>query len=187
MSPDQSHGLAAPDPRYPIGPFTLASDGVPPSPAEFESALDALAQLPQLLRAAVTDLNDQQLATPYRDGGWTIRQLVHHIADSHMTAYLRIRLALTEDWPLINGYNEQAYARLYDSQTAPVDWSLTTLDGLHARLVMVLRSLTPEQLQRGFVHSENGRMTLELTTLAYAWHSRHHLAHITSLRRARGW
>lgn len=172
------------DPRYPVGKFQkpetiTAEDRV--------NAIAALAELPEELRNAVEGLDAGQLKTPYREGGWTVWQLVHHIADSHMNAYIRMRLALTEDWPTIKPYDEKAWAELHDSMAAPVEWSLELIESLHARWVMMLQSLRDEQWKRGFVHPEGGRQTLELTALVYAWHSRHHVAHITHLRAAKGW
>ena len=171
------------DPRYPIGKFTrpesITTD-------ERIGAISAIADLPSELRNAVQGLNFAQLNTPYRDGGWTVRQVVHHLADSHMNAFIRVRLALTEDWPTIKPYNEAAWATLHDS-TAPIEWSLELLEALHARWVMLLQSLTEEQWQRGFRHPESGPQTIELATLIYGWHCRHHLAHINHLRIAKGW
>jgi hypothetical protein len=131
-------------------------------------------------------MDSGRLNTPYRDGGWTVRQLVHHIADSHMNAFIRVRFALTEDWPTIKTYDEDAWALLRDS-TAPVEWSLELIESLHARWVMLLQSLNEEQWKRGFHHPEYGAMSVELTTVVYAWHSRHHVAHITHLRSKEGW
>ena len=150
-------------------------------------ALDTLGELPQNLRAAVKHLDDEQLDTPYRDGGWTVRQVVHHVADSHMNCYLRIRLALTEDAPTIRPYEEKAWATLHDAADAPVEWSLELLEALHARLLMLLHSLSPDQWKRTYVHPENGSMRLDQVALLYAWHSRHHVAHITALRAAKDW
>jgi hypothetical protein len=171
------------NPQYPIGPFekpeTIA-------PEELKNAIATLAETPGLLRNAVEGLNAARLGTPYREGGWTVRQLVHHVADSHMNAFIRVRLALTEDWPTIKPYDEKAWANLHDA-LAPVEWSLELVESLHARWVMLLTSLTPVQLQRGFRHPENGPTTIEVATLLYAWHSRHHVAHITHLRVKEGW
>ena len=150
-------------------------------------AIAAIAAMPAMLSASVKGLDREQLDTPYREGGWTVRQLVHHIADSHMNAFLRIRLALTEDWPTITAYNEKAWAELRDSMTAPVGWSVDLLADLHARWVMLLESLTEEQWVRGVKHPENGPMTVEFATVLYGWHSRHHVAHITRLREREGW
>ena len=150
------------------------------------NAIATLAEFPSQLRNAVDGLDDEQLATPYRDGGWTVRQLVHHCADSHMSALFRVKLALTEDAPVITAYNQDAFAALHDS-AAPVEWSLELIESLHARWVMLLQSLTPAEWTRTFVHPENGPQTVEFATLLYAWHSRHHLAHITHLRAAKDW
>jgi hypothetical protein len=171
------------DPRYPVGKFhqpeTITSD-------ERTSAIATLAELPEKLRNAVDGLDSAQLNTPYRDGGWTLRQVVHHIADSHMNAFVRVRLALTEDWPTIKPYNEAAWADLHDVM-APVEWSLELAESLHARWVMMLQSLDEAQWQRGYNHPEGGPVTVELATLTYAWHSRHHVAHITHLRARKDW
>jgi uncharacterized damage-inducible protein DinB len=171
------------DPSYPIGRFER------PERITSEERLNGiamLAELPEQLRNAVDGLGSAQLNTPYREGGWTVRQLVHHIADSHMNAFVRVRLALTEEWPTIKPYNEQEWAKLHDS-AAPVEWSLELVESLHARWVMLLQSLTEEQWQRGYRHPESGEATVELATLMYAWHSRHHVAHITHLRASEEW
>jgi uncharacterized damage-inducible protein DinB len=147
-----------------------------------------LAELPARLRAAIAGLSDAQLDTPYRDGGWTVRQTVHHIADSHLNAYCRFRLALTEDAPTIKPYLETRWAELPDARTAPIAPSLEILSGVHSRLNSLLEAMTPAEWQRGFVHPEHGRtMTLWQTAALYAWHSRHHVAHITGLRARKGW
>jgi hypothetical protein len=172
------------DPRYPIGRFKRPENI---SQQDRMEAIAAIAAMPGLLKAAVHGLDREQLDTPYRDGGWTVRQLVHHIADSHMNAFVRVRLALTEDWPTIKPYDEKAWAMLRDSTGAPVGWSLDLIENLHARWVMVLDSLTDEQWARGMNHPENGPVTIESTTLLYAWHSKHHVAHITQLREQKGW
>lgn len=171
------------DPRYPIGRFEKPAIITPDDRVR---AIGTLAELPEMLRNAVDHLDTAQLSTPYREGGWTVRQLVHHMADSHMNAFIRMRLALTEDWPTIKPYDEEAWARLRDS-AAPVEWSLELVESLHARWVMLLQSLSEEQWQRGFVHPENGPMTLDVMTLVYAWHSMHHVAHITHLRAKEEW
>jgi hypothetical protein len=171
------------DPRYPVGRFA------PPAtiaPDERTGAIATLAELPEQLRNAVDGLSSSQLGTPYREGGWTVRQVVHHVADSHMNAFIRVKLALTEDWPTVKTYDEVAWAKLHDV-AAPVEWSLELVESLHARWVMLLQSLSDEQWQRGFNHPENGPITVELTTLTYAWHSRHHVAHIAHLRGREGW
>ncbi|HEY0161455.1 MAG TPA: bacillithiol transferase BstA [Edaphobacter sp.] len=171
------------DPRYPIGKFerpeTITAD-------ERLNAIATLAELPEELRNAVDGFGSGQLNTPYREGGWTVRQLVHHIADSHLNAFVRIKLALTEDWPTVKPYDEKAWATLHDS-AAPVEWSLELIESLHARWVMLLQSLTEEQWKRGYRHPEDGDCSVEVAALIYAWHSRHHTAHITHLRSREGW
>ncbi len=171
------------DPRYPIGRFD------PPETITAEDrryAILNLAELPEQIREAVRPLDPDQQNTPYREGGWTVRQVVHHVADSHMTAFQRLRRALTEDWPEVHGYNEKAFALLPD-RIAPVEWSLEIIESVHARWVLVLQTLTEEQWARGFRHTERGPMRLDLATLLYAWHSRHHVAHITHLRAQNDW
>ena len=174
---------AQPDPRFPLGTF------IPPGTISADDRLSAvreLAELPSELHNAVHGLSPEQLNTLYRQGGWTVRQLVHHIADSHINALTRFKLALTENFPTIKPYNEAAWANLHDA-AAPIEWSLDLIESLHARWVMLLQSLDDAQWQRGFVHPESGRTTVERATLLYAWHSRHHTAHITHLRRREGW
>ena len=171
------------DPRYPIGNF---QPHVPISGDDRLSAISILAELPTHLRNAVEDLSYAELGTPYREGGWTVRQLVHHIADSHMNAVTRIKLALTEDWPTIKPYDEKSWAVLHDS-AAPVEWSLNLIEALHARWVMLLQSLDDAQWGRGFRHPDRGPQSVELAACLYAWHSRHHTAHITHLRHRQGW
>ncbi len=156
------------------------------TPHERMAAVAELAAMPGKLKEALEGLDRVQLETPYREGGWTVRQLVHHIADSHMNAFVRVRLALTEDWRTIKAYDEKAWAMLHDA-AAPVAWSAELLENLHARWVMLLESLTDEQWVRGMKHPENGPMTVEMATLLYAWHSRHHVAHITRLRERMDW
>ncbi|SNT09725.1 DinB superfamily protein [Granulicella rosea] len=171
------------DPRYPIGQFEK-----PANITEDDriGAISTLADLPEQLRNAVAGLGAAQLATSYREGGWTVRQLVHHIADSHMNAFIRLRLGLTEDWPTVKPYDEGAWATLHDS-IAPIEWSLELIESLHARWVMLLQSLTEEQWIRGFKHPVHGPQTLADQTLYYGWHARHHLAHITHLRAREEW
>jgi uncharacterized damage-inducible protein DinB len=175
--------LSGLDPRYPVGRFTAPSTI---SRNERAEAIATLAELPEQLRNAVDGLSSSQLSTPYREGGWTLRQVVHHIADSHMNAFIRIKLSLTEDWPTIKPYDEAAWAKLHDV-AAPVEWSLELVESLHARWVMLLQSLDDQQWQRGCNHPQMGPMTVEHATLLYAWHSRHHLAHITHLRATENW
>jgi DinB superfamily len=171
------------DPRYPIGDFHAPSII---SADERNDAIATLAELPEQLRNAVDGLNPTQLSTTYRQGGWTLRQVVHHIADSHMNAVIRIKLALTEDWPKVKAYDEAAWANLHD-MGAPVEWSLELVEALHARWVMLLQSLDGRQWGRGYNHPEDGRVTIELATLTYAWHSRHHVSQITHLRAKEDW
>lgn len=171
------------DPRFPVGRFRR-DEAKTADPA---LAIPVLACLPENLRAAVDRLTDAQLDTPYREGGWTVRQLVHHVADSHMNACIRIRLALTEDWPAIKPYDEKRWAELADAVTAPVQVSLDLLETLHRRWTALLESLTPQQWQRGYTHPENGRQTIAEAAMLYAWHSRHHTAHVTELRKRKGW
>ena len=174
---------SATDPRYPIGQFLAPAEI---SSADLDEAVATIAGLPVLLRDATVTLSEEQLNTPYREGGWTVRQLVHHIADSHMNASIRIHLALTEDWPTIKPYEEAAWAKL-SSYDAPIAHSLGILEGLHARWALLLRSLDEKQWLRGFVHPERGRSNLKEATLLYQWHSRHHLAHIIKLKRREDW
>ena len=162
---------------------------VPPAestPAVRAEQIVTLRLLPERLRAAVDGLNDSQLDTPYRDGGWTVRQVVHHIADSHANSYVRFKLALTEDWPTIKPYDEAAWARLPDSRQA-IEPSLVLITGLHQRFVGLLESMSEEDFERGFNHPERGPMTFATNLAIYDWHSRHHTAHITSLRARKGW
>ena len=171
------------DPKYPVGRFKRPESV---SAHDRMVAIAALVTMPSMLSQAVKGLEREQLDTPYREGGWTVRQLVHHIADSHMNAFVRVRLALTEDWPTITPYDEKSWAMLHDAE-APVGWSVALLENLHARWVMLLESLTEEQWARGMKHPVNGPMTVEIATLLYGWHSRHHVAHITRLRERQGW
>ena len=171
------------DPRYPVGRFQRPETVTPHARM---AAIAALAELPAKLGEALEGLDRVQLDTPYREGGWTVRQLVHHIADSHMNAFMRLRLALTEDWPEIKPYDEKAWAELHDA-SAPVGWSVRLLENLHARWVMLLESLSEEQWKRGMKHPVNGPMSVEFATVLYGWHSRHHVAHITRLRESVGW
>jgi DinB superfamily len=171
------------DPRYPIGQCIQPETITRPA---LLAAIATIAETPGLLRRATADLSESQIDTPYREGGWTVRQLIHHVADSHTNAVIRVHLALTEDWPTVKPYDEAAWAQLQDS-TAPIEWSLSIIQNVHARWVMLLNSLDKEQWQRGFNHPERGPSNLERATLLYDWHSRHHLAHITQLRLHKGW
>lgn len=172
------------DLRYPIGKFHFAG---PLTAQQKQAALDDIATAPASLRAAVKGLCEAQLDTPYRPGGWTVRQVVHHVPDSHLNSYVRFKLALTEDEPTIKPYAEDRWAELNDTKATPVEVSLTMLDALHDRWVRLLRSLSSEEWKRTFRHPELGAMTLEKTLALYAWHGRHHVCHITSLRDREGW
>lgn len=170
--------------RYPIGRFA--------QPAAFGEAerrqwIGEIEAMPAQLRAAVAGLNAQQLDTPYREGGWSTRQIVHHLADSHLNAYLRFRLGLTQDEPTINAYDEKQWAELADAKAAPIETSLQLLDGLQARLTQLLRALAPSDFARAIRHPERGLLRLEQNLALYAWHGRHHTAQVTGLRRQRGW
>jgi len=171
------------DLSYPIGRFERPG---PSTAADRAARMDTLAALPANLRGAVRGLGDAQLDTPYRPGGWTVRQLVHHVADSHMNGYTRVKLALTEENPVIKPYEEAEWAKLPDSRL-PVELSLSILDAVHARLDAILRSLTPEQWDRPFLHPAGGPQTIDIWAALYAWHSRHHTAHVTALREREGW
>lgn len=172
------------DLRYPIGKFSY--DG-PLSEEQKRAFLDDLAQTPKNLRAAVQGLSEAQLDTPYRRGGWTVRQVVHHVPDSHLNSYVRFKLALTEDEPTIKPYAEDRWAQLADTKATPVEVSLTLLESLHDRWMRLLRSLTRDEWKRTFRHPEVGAMNLEKTLALYAWHGRHHVAHVTALRKREGW
>ena len=165
------------DPRFPIGRFTYT-----PAKNKQERGLsiDSIAALPAKLRQAVSGMDREQLDTPYRDGGWTVRQVVHHLPDSHLNSYLRFKCALTEDAPAIKTYEEDRWAELPDSR-GDVEVSLLLLDALHRRWVLLLRQLTDEQWQRTFVHPQQGAVALERALALYAWHSEHHLAHVNSV------
>jgi len=172
------------DLRYPIGKFHF--DGIL-SEDQKRACVEDISQAPAQLRAAVNGLTEAQLDTPYRPSGWTVRQTAHHVPDSHMNAYIRFKLALTEEDPTIKPYAEDRWADLADTKATPVEVSLTMLDSLHDRWVRLLRSLGPEQWQRTFRHPELGAMTLEKTLALYAWHGRHHVTQITALRARSGW
>ena len=173
------------DLRYPIGQFRY--EGEPDQPRR-EQWIEEIAATPANLRAAVAGLAPHQLDTPYRDKGWTVRQVVHHLPDSHLNAYTRIKLALTEDVPVIRPYEEARWAELPDGRAGPIELSLNLLESLHHRWVLLLRQLTPADFRRRFMHPQHGRPFEVQETLAlYAWHGRHHVAHITSLRRRMAW
>jgi hypothetical protein len=167
------------DLQYPIGRFSFPDSAT----AEQRQAwIREIARTPQELRAAVAGLSAQQLDTPYRPGGWTVRQVVHHLPDSHMNAFVRFKLALTEDQPTIKPYDEARWAVLADT-TLPIAPSLDLLEALHFRWVRLLESMSDRDYERKFVHPESGALTLNQWLAQYAWHGRHHVAHITSLRK----
>lgn len=171
------------DPRYPIGRF----NGQPAETSQARAAAtQTLRELAVHLRAAVDGLTGDQLDTHYREGGWTVRQVVHHVADSHANAYVRFKLALTEDWPTIKPYDEAAWALLGDSR-GPLESSLALTAALHTRWVALLESMSDADFDRGYNHPVNGRQSLATALAIYAWHSNHHTAHITGLRTRMGW
>jgi uncharacterized damage-inducible protein DinB len=172
------------DLRYPIGKFHFEG---PLSEEQKQKSLDNIAGTPANVRAAIKGMSSVQIDTPYRPGGWTVRQLIHHVPDSHLNAYVRFKLALTEDDPTIKPYAEDRWAELADTKTTPVEVSLTLLESLHDRWVRLLQSLSTEDWKRTFRHPEMGAMTLEKTLALYAWHGPHHVAHITALRERNGW
>jgi DinB family protein len=172
------------DPRYPIGKFSYEGSVTAEQRATF---LHQIAEAPSDLRAAVKGLSEVQLDTPYRDQGWTVRQVVHHVPDSHMNAFVRFKLALTEDEPTIKPYAEDRWALLGDVKATPIEVSLTLLDSLHDRWMRLLRSITPDEWKRTFRHPEVGVLRLDKTLALYAWHGQHHVAHITELRKRMSW
>ena len=171
------------DPRYPIGKY----EPKPYSQQQKEQWLNDLKFLPTDLEMAVTNLDEFQLDTPYREGGWTVKQLVHHVADSHSNAYIRFKLGLTEDNPPVKPYNEKEWALLNDVQTVPINVSFTWLHAMHQRWVASIRDLTDEQWQRTVLHPQHKEISLWFLLGMYAWHGKHHTAHITSLREQNNW
>src|SRR2546427_2351029 len=172
------------DVRYPIGKFGWSGSSTTEERNRF---IEEIAAAPQRMRNAVTGLTAAQLDTPYRDGGWTVRQVAHHVPDSHMNAYMRFKFGLTEDAPAIKTYEEKDWARTPEVAATPVDVSLALLDALHARWVTLLRAMTPQQFARTIKHPEWGTPSLDAMLALYAWHGRHHTAHVTSLRQRMGW
>jgi len=166
------------DLRFPIGRFTYP-DKV--STAERDDFLNRLESTPARLRAVVAGMSAGQLDTPYREGGWTVRQVVHHVPDSHMNSYVRFKLALTEDEPVVKPYDEAAWALLGDTANTPIETSLTLLESLHGRWVTLLRGLTEEQWKRKMRHPVNGALRLDQVIALYAWHGDHHIAHVQSV------
>jgi uncharacterized damage-inducible protein DinB len=177
--------MTQPSLSYPIGSF-VRPEKIRKS--DIKTWIKDIENLPKQLKKAVDGLNDAQLDTPYRDGGWTVRQVIHHIADSHLNAYIRTKWTLTEDHPTIKAYDEKAWAEQEDGKTAPIALSMTLIVALHKRWVASLKSLQPADFERGFYHPEN-KIDIQLKNLMalYSWHGRHHTAHITSLRERMGW
>jgi uncharacterized damage-inducible protein DinB len=172
------------DLRYPVGPYIKPAGT---SAADRERYIGEIAGTPGKLRAAVRGLTDSRMDTPYRDGGWTVRQVVHHLPDSHLNAYIRFKLALTEEEPLIRTYEEAIWAELPEAKSAPIEMSLALLDAIHTRWIAAIRSLPPSSFQRRYRHPELGPVTLDEQLALYAWHGRHHVGHITALRSRMGW
>ena len=171
--------------RFPVGRFERLT--VPLDAAARRAHLDTLEQAPARFRALVEGRSDRELDTPYRPDGWTVRQVVHHVPDSHMNAFIRFKLALTEDRPTIKPYDEAAWANLEDARTTPIETSLSLLDALHDRWVRVLNAMSPTDFARELNHPENGIMSLDQVLALYDWHGKHHVAHITGLRQRNGW
>lgn len=171
--------------KYPIGKFQKKEDI---TLQDVTIWINELEELPKKFEDLVGKLNDEQLETPYRPGGWTLRQLIHHVSDSHHNSYIRFKWALTEDTPLIKAYDEKEWANLFDTKSAPIEMSLLHLKAIHGKLVYLLKGLTPEQLKRTFIHPENNQETsLEENIGRYAWHGAHHYAHAKNLIESRGW
>jgi uncharacterized damage-inducible protein DinB len=174
------------DLRYPVGRFSW--DAPDPSPAERAKLIAEIEAAPAKIRAAVAGLSKKQIDTPYRPEGWTVRQVTHHVPDSHMNAYIRFKLALTEDAPTIKPYMEDRWAKLADTSATPVEASLALLESLHQRWGRLLRSMSDADFARTYFHPEKGAaLTLGKTLALYAWHGRHHVAHVTALRERMGW
>jgi len=172
------------DLRYPIGKFSPQQELTDP---ERIMLIRQITETPANLREAVRNLTNEQLDTPYRPGGWTVRQVVHHVPDSHMNAYIRFKLGVTEQQPTVKPYKENMWAELVDGKSLAIEPSLTLLESLHQRWGAFLRSLSAEDFARTVIHPENGVMSLDRVLQIYAWHGRHHIAHITSLRERMGW
>jgi hypothetical protein len=172
------------DLSYPVGRFKRPTAL---SEADRRAAIDGIAATPANLRAAVRGLDDAQLDTPYRPEGWTVRQVVHHVPDSHLNAYIRFKWTLTEETPTIKPYDQEAWAKLGDVPVTPIETSLTLLEVLHDRWVRLLHAISPRDYSKKFIHPENGVMTLDDLLAMYHWHGRHHVAHIVNLRGRNGW
>lgn len=172
------------DPRYPIGKFQFAGST---NEAQRAELINQIAHAPTALGAAVRGLSSEQIETPYREGGWTVRQVVHHVPESHMNAYIRFKLALTEEEPTVKPYMEDRWAKTPEVPDTPLEVSLALLYSLHDRWVRLLRGLQPNEWKRTFRHPELGTVSLEKNLALYAWHGQHHTAHITELRKRSGW
>ncbi len=170
--------------RFPIGRLQRREQF---TDAERQAMIERLAAQPETFRGLVEDLTETQLDTPYRAGGWTVRQLVHHVADSHMNAYFRVKLALTEELPTVKPYDQDAWVQLADIKAVPPSVSLALFEGIHARLLPVLRAMAPADFRRRLMHPENGPMTIDDVVNMYAWHGDHHIAHVRGLRERMGW
>lgn len=176
--------MSAVDPRYPIGKFEPKENY---TSEEIKQNIERIVALPAKIEKAIQGLSSSQLDTPYREGGWSVRQVVHHVSDSHMNAYIRFKWTLTEDSPVIKAYNEKAWAETPETK-APPALSIDILKALHAKWTLLLKSLSPDDLMKDFTHPETGKkMRLDRIAAMYAWHGEHHLAHITSLRERMGW
>jgi len=171
--------------RFPIGRFEIPE--TPLDPEERARMIDVVAAIPAAVRAAVAGLDEARLDTPYRPGGWTVRQVVHHLPDSHVNSYVRFKLAITEDDPTIRTYDEAAWGEQQDARTAPIEVSLALLDALHERWTAWLRTLSEDEWRRPLQHPEVGEMNLDQLLALYAWHGPHHVSHITGLRQRMGW
>lgn len=173
------------DPRYPIGKFKYQG---PYTEEQRKIMIGEIEQTPARLRSAIAGLSDDQVETPYREGGWTVRQVVHHLPDSHMNAYVRFKLTLTEDEPTIKPYLEDRWANSSENGSTPLEVSLALLESLHERWVFLLRSLNDEDWKRSFKHPEHDKLiSLDRNLGIYSWHGKHHVAHITELRKRMGW
>lgn len=172
------------DPRYPIGKYERRDEL---TRDERAAMIGAIADTPRRMRDAIGGLTPEQLETPYRDGGWTLRQVVHHVPDSHLNSYCRFKLALTEDEPTIRPYDEARWAELADSRETPIETSLQLLESLHDRWVRLLRSMSDDDFRRTLQHPDMGVLTLDAMVALYAWHGRHHVAHVTSTRERNAW
>jgi DinB superfamily len=171
------------DLRFPVGKF----EKIEVTDQLRQQFIKTIEELPKKLRDSVKGLNEEQLETPYRPEGWTVRQVVHHLADSHSNSLIRFKLALTEDIPPIKPYMEDKWAELADSKHAPIELSLNLIDGLHARWTLVLKAMTAEDFDRNLFHPEHGEVSLNYMLSLYDWHCRHHLAHITELKKRNQW